>query len=112
MCSLAVGFGFTNRSVATCKEPRDGFLLFGKPLLPQLLTCPNDKQAGEEVDWDRVSDDREGSAELLHSVSCERHSRQAPNLADVRCAPFESSDGCVDLLRQAGNELRCRLPTR
>lgn len=39
----------------------------GKPLHPQLLTCPNDRQPGEEVDWDRISDDREGSAELLQT---------------------------------------------
>lgn len=39
----------------------------GKPLRPQLLTCPNDRQAGEEVDWDRICDDREGSAELLQT---------------------------------------------
>jgi hypothetical protein len=39
----------------------------GEPLHPQLLTCPNDRQVGEQVDWDRISDDREGSAELLRT---------------------------------------------
>jgi hypothetical protein len=39
----------------------------GKPLHPQLLTCPNDRQAGEEFDWDRIGDDREGSAELVQN---------------------------------------------
>jgi hypothetical protein len=48
--------------IQQCEQLADG-----KPLHPQLLTCPNDTQAGEEVDWDRVSDDREGSAELLQS---------------------------------------------
>jgi hypothetical protein len=43
------------------------YLENGKPLHPQLLTCPNDRQAGEEVDWDRICDDREGSAELLQT---------------------------------------------
>ena len=38
-----------------------------EPLHPQLLTCPNDKQKGEEMDWDRVKDDREGSSELLQT---------------------------------------------
>jgi hypothetical protein len=37
------------------------------PLHPQLLTCPNDRQPGEEVDWTRIKDDREGSAELLQT---------------------------------------------
>lgn len=39
----------------------------GKPLHPQLLTCPNDRQPGEEIDWDRITDDREGSTELLQT---------------------------------------------
>jgi hypothetical protein len=39
----------------------------GKPLHPCLITCPNDKQPGEEVDWGRISDDREGFPELLQT---------------------------------------------
>jgi beta-lactamase superfamily II metal-dependent hydrolase len=39
----------------------------GKPLHPQLLTCPNDRQPSEEIDWDRITDDREGSTELLQT---------------------------------------------
>jgi len=48
--------------IQECEQLRDG-----KRLHPQLLTCPNDKQSGEEVDWDRIKDDREGSAELLQT---------------------------------------------
>ncbi len=43
------------------------YLKDGKPLHPKLLTCPHDKQIGEEVDWDRFKDDRDGSAELLQT---------------------------------------------
>jgi beta-lactamase superfamily II metal-dependent hydrolase len=39
----------------------------GKPLHPQLLTCPNDKQTGEEVNWNRIKDDRAGWTELLQT---------------------------------------------
>jgi beta-lactamase superfamily II metal-dependent hydrolase len=39
----------------------------GKPLHPQLLTCPNDRQGGEEMDWSRITDTRTGSAELLQT---------------------------------------------
>src|SRR5438128_301493 len=39
----------------------------GKPLHPQLLTCPHDRSPAEEVDWNRMKDDREGSAELLQT---------------------------------------------
>jgi hypothetical protein len=38
-----------------------------KKLHPRLLTCPNDRQSGEEVDWDRFKDDRIGSPELLRT---------------------------------------------
>lgn len=41
------------------------YLRKGRPLHPHLLTCPNDLQAGEKIDWDRISDDRAGFAELL-----------------------------------------------
>jgi beta-lactamase superfamily II metal-dependent hydrolase len=43
------------------------FLKNGKPLHPMLLTCPHDREEGEEVNWDRITDDREGSAELLQT---------------------------------------------
>jgi glyoxylase-like metal-dependent hydrolase (beta-lactamase superfamily II) len=39
----------------------------GKPLHPQLLTCPHDRLPAEKVDWNRMKDDREGSAELLQT---------------------------------------------
>src|SRR5437870_3919456 len=48
--------------IQECEHLKDG-----KPLHPQLLTCPHDKQPGEEVDWDRIKDDREGSVELLQT---------------------------------------------
>lgn len=43
------------------------YLKKGATLSPTLLTCPNDRQPGEEVDWNRIKDDREGSAELLQT---------------------------------------------
>jgi len=43
------------------------YLAKDKPLHPYLLTCPNDLKAGEKIDWDRISDDRAGFAELLES---------------------------------------------
>lgn len=48
--------------IQECDELGDNKLLH-----PKLLTCPNDREAGEEVDWKRFSDNREGSQELVQS---------------------------------------------
>jgi hypothetical protein len=48
--------------IQQCEYLRDG-----KSLHPKLLTCPNDRQPGEEVAWNRISDNREGFADLLQT---------------------------------------------
>ena len=58
--------------IQECEHRRD------EPLNPQLLTCPQDKQAGEEVKWDRMKDDREGSAELLQTYRALFKERKPP----------------------------------
>ena len=70
------------------------FLESGKPLHPQLITCPNDRQPGEEVDWDRISDDREGSAELLQTYR---------DLFKKRSPPLQTIE--YDTNRRLGSEL-------
>lgn len=58
------------------------YLENGKPLHPKLLTCPNDRQTGEEVDWERICDDREGSAELLQTYR-ELFKKRTPPLQTI-----------------------------
>lgn len=54
------------------------YLEKNKPLHPQLLTCPNDRQAGEEVDWNRICDERQGFAELLATYRSLFQERRPP----------------------------------
>jgi hypothetical protein len=68
--------------IQECERLRDG-----KFLHPQLLTCPNDRQPGEEVNWERIKDDREGSAELLETYRDLFKNRNPP----LQTIQYESS---------------------
>jgi beta-lactamase superfamily II metal-dependent hydrolase len=67
----------------------------GKHLHAKLLSCPNDKQTGEEFDWDRIGeDDREGSAELVQTYR-DLFAKRTPGLQTIQ---YETN-------RQLGSEL-------